>query len=146
MCSLVHTNPTTSHASLLSLPHCTQLLIKCLPLALGISGEAEPRPPPSAMQGPHLAQPSSTFQSSGYPTDSGGHVTRSRQSGSQDSCLECRVRNVLFGIRLLVATKAVGTGLNEENQPEDKANTVEGRAKRITKKGSWSSYFRFLLS
>lgn len=29
--------------------------------------------------------------------------------------MECWVRNILFGIRLLVATKAIGTGLSEEN-------------------------------
>lgn len=42
-------------------------------------------------------------------------MTQSRQSGSQDSYLECWVRNILFGIMLLVATKAVGPGLDEEN-------------------------------
>lgn len=76
---------------------------------------------------------------------SGGHVTQSRQSGFQDSRLECQARNVLFGIRLLVATKAVGTGCDEENQPEDKANTEEGRARRTALEGNWSSYFRSLL-
>lgn len=91
-------------------------------LPLSPAAWGKPRPL-GARQGPLLAQPISTFQSSGYPTGSGRHVTQSRQSGSQDSCLECWVRNVLFGIRLLVATKAVGTGCNEEKQPEDKANT-----------------------
>lgn len=71
---------------------------------------------------------------------------QSRQSGSQDSCLECWAGNVLFWIRLLVATRAIGSSYNEENQTEDKANSEEGRTKRIAKKGCWGSHFWSLQS
>ena len=65
------------------------------------------------------------------------HVTQSNQSGSQDSCSECWVRNgfwyqVASGIEafLVLATE-------RKNQPEDKTNTREGRVKR-TAKDSWN--------
>lgn len=65
-------------------------------------------------------------------------MTQSNQSGSQDSYLECWVRNVFWYQVASGIENFFGTGYREKkNQPEDKTNTREGRVKRIVK-DSWN--------